>query len=219
MAGQKREDSYRRLAGPAYGEIVEKKSRFIAAAAPVSSEEEALAFLESVRRKYYDARHHCYAYLIRENGMLERFSDDGEPGGTAGRPMLEVLRGAGLSDTAAVVTRYFGGVLLGTGGLVRAYTQALQAALENAETVTVRYGARYLVTADYTLAGKLQYLFAGHGAVIEDTVYTDKVEFYLFVPFDMEERLKKEIVEQAAAKVKTKRLEYAWRPEKEGGGR
>ena len=111
------------------GEITEKKSRFIADIRPVSTEEEALAFIEEIRKKYWDARHHCYAYILGERGQQSRCSDDGEPSQTAGRPMLDVLTGEGLTDVCAVVTRYFGGTLLGTGGLVRAYSGAVKEGL------------------------------------------------------------------------------------------
>ena len=114
------------------GEYEEKKSRFIANIAPVSSEAEAVSFIESIRKKYYDARHHCTAFIIGRNKEVTRCSDDGEPSGTAGKPILEVLLGADVTNVAAVVTRYFGGTLLGTGGLVRAYTQAAREAIENA---------------------------------------------------------------------------------------
>ena len=114
------------------GEIVEKKSRFIATVRPVASEEEALAFIEEMKKKYWDARHNCSAFVIGRNQELMRFSDDGEPPGTAGKPMLDVLLGAGLHNTAVVVTRYFGGTLLGTGGLVRAYSGAVQEGLRHA---------------------------------------------------------------------------------------
>ena len=113
------------------GEIVEKKSRFIATLFPVHSEEEAAAFIESMKKKYWDARHNCSAFVLGERAQVTRCSDDGEPSGTAGKPMLEVLLGAEVRNAAVVVTRYFGGTLLGTGGLVRAYTQAVQAGLEN----------------------------------------------------------------------------------------
>ena len=114
-------DSYSTVYTAGTGEIVEKKSRFIAQIFPVSSEEEAFSYLEAVKKEYWDARHHCWAYIIERNPGSERMSDDGEPAGTAGKPILEVLRGKGLTDVFAVVTRYFGGTLLGTGGLVRAY--------------------------------------------------------------------------------------------------
>ena len=109
------------------GELVEKKSRFIATVRPVETEEEALAFIEEMKKKYWDARHNCYVYSVGMNREATRCSDDGEPSGTAGRPMLDVLLGAGIYNAAIVVTRYFGGVLLGTGGLVRAYSGAVQA--------------------------------------------------------------------------------------------
>ena len=194
-------ESYRVLGEMAEGEIVEKKSRFIATLSPADSEQGAIDFIESVRKKHYDARHNCFAFIIGKDGRLERCSDDGEPSGTAGRPMLEILRSAGLRDVAAVVTRYFGGTLLGTGGLVRAYTQAMQAALERCSIVTMRYGIRYHITGDYVLAGKLQYLLAKRQIITENTVYTAKVEFYIIVPFGAEAALEKEITELAAAKI------------------
>lgn len=207
-------ESYRIITEEGYGEIVEKKSRFIATLAPVETEEEALAFIETVRKKYYDARHNCFAFILGENAATERCSDDGEPSGTAGRPMLEVLRGAGLTKVAAVVTRYFGGTLLGTGGLVRAYTQAMQEAVDGCNIVTMRYGIRYRITADYTLTGKLQYLFAKRQITIEDTVYTDKVEFHVLVPFEAEEDMKKDIIEIAAAKAGIEKVEETYYEDK-----
>lgn len=203
-------ESYRMITKEAYGEIVEKKSRFIASLAPVESEEEAIAFVESIRKKYYDARHNCFAFIVGKDARLERCSDDGEPSGTAGRPMLEVIRGAGLTNVAAVVTRYFGGTLLGTGGLARAYTQAVQEAVAGCEIVTMRYGLRYAVTAEYTLAGKLQYLFAKREVRIEDTAYTDKVTFYALVPVKMEASFQKDLTELAAAKIQIEKLESVY---------
>lgn len=214
MEKEKYVESYRIITEEAYGEIVEKKSRFIAALAPASSEEDALAFIEAVRKKHYDARHNCYAFIIGKRAELERCSDDGEPSGTAGRPMLEVLRGAGLTNTVAVVTRYFGGTLLGTGGLARAYTQAMQEAVDACSIVTMRYGVRYAVTADYTLTGKLQHLFLSRGISIEDTVYTDKVAFHILVPAAAEESLKKDMIELAAAKVQIEKQESTYYEER-----
>lgn len=203
-------ESYRMITKEAYGEIVEKKSRFIASLSPVESEEEAIAFIESIRKKYYDARHNCFAFIVGKDARLERCSDDGEPSGTAGRPMLEVIRGAGLTNVAAVVTRYFGGTLLGTGGLARAYTQAVQEAVAGCSIVTMRYGLRYAVTAEYTLAGKLQYLFAKREVRIEDTAYTDKVTFYALVPAEMEKSFQKDLTELAAAKIQIEKLESVY---------
>ncbi len=199
----------RMIRGAGYGEIVEKKSRFIASLQPAASQEEALAFIDDIRRKYYDARHNCFAYLLREEEM-ERYSDDGEPGGTAGRPMLEVLKGEGLTIVAAVVTRYFGGTLLGTGGLVRAYTQAVQQALDHCEIVTMRRGRRYVITVEYALTGKLQHLFGLRQIVTEETVYTDQVTFHILVPDGLEETLQKEITGLASARAKIIKQEEAW---------
>ena len=144
----------------AEAQLVEKKSRFIATVRPVESEEEAAAFIEEMKKKYYDARHNCSAFVIGSNAQLTRSSDDGEPSGTAGRPMLEVLLGSGIRNAAAVVTRYFGGTLLGTGGLVRAYSGVLKQALEQCETARQHYGVRIKIKADYNAVGKIQYLLA-----------------------------------------------------------
>lgn len=209
MEKEKQDGCIRVIGEAGYGEIVEKKSRFLASLAPVGSEEEALAFIDSVRRKYYDARHNCFAFLIRDRG-LERWSDDGEPGGTAGRPMLEVLRGAGLTNVAAVVTRYFGGTLLGTGGLVRAYTQAVQQALADCRIVAMRRGLRYAITADYGLTGKLQYLFAARRMKVEETVYTDQVRFCILAPDGAEGKLEKELTEMTGGKARVEMLGEAW---------
>ena len=139
------------------GEIIEKKSRFIASIRKVESEEEAASFIEEIRKRYYDARHHCNAFVIGTRGEMTRCSDDGEPSGTAGRPMLEVLLGSEIRGIAVVVTRYFGGTLLGTGGLVRAYTQAVQEGLKNCPTAMMKYGKRIQVDTDYNGIGKILY--------------------------------------------------------------
>ena len=131
-------DNYRVLLSGGEGEIVEKKSRFISTIRKCETEEEAVAFIEEMKKKYWDARHNCSAFIIGSRGELTRCSDDGEPSGTAGRPMLEVLTGSGIRNIAVVVTRYFGGTLLGTGGLVRAYTQAVKEGLDHCETGIMR---------------------------------------------------------------------------------
>lgn len=182
------------------GEIVEKKSRFIATVAPVESEEEAATFIESVKKKYYDARHNCPAFVIGKNKELTRCSDDGEPGGTAGKPILEVLLGAGITNTAIVVTRYFGGTLLGTGGLVRAYTQAAQEGIAASGIATMRYGATMRIQADYTDLGKIQHLLGNKEIPILFSDYTDKVELTVQVPEEMAEGLRKELTESTGAR-------------------
>ena len=126
------ESEYKIVYAGGEAQIIEKKSRFIATVLPVETEEEALAFIESLRKKYWDATHNCYAYVVGERNEIQRCSDDGEPSGTAGRPMMDVLAGAGVHNAAVVVTRYFGGTLLGTGGLVRAYSGAVREALKAA---------------------------------------------------------------------------------------
>lgn len=177
------------------GEIVEKKSRFIADVQAVSTEEEATAFVEAQKKRYWDARHHCYAYILGEQGQILRFSDDGEPSGTAGRPILEVLTGSGIRNLVLVVTRYFGGTLLGTGGLVRAYTQAAQAGLAACQTATMRYGHELTVETDYNGIGKLQYLLGQRGIPIEESTYTEQVIMVCRVPLEEKDGLLKEITE------------------------
>lgn len=179
-------------------EIVEKKSRFIAGVQAVCTEEEACAYIEARRKRYWDARHHCYAYILGEQGQTLRFSDDGEPSGTAGRPILEVLTGSGIRNLALVVTRYFGGTLLGTGGLVRAYTRAAQAGLAACRTAIMRYGHELTVETDYNGIGKLQYLLGQRGIPIEEAVYTQQVTLVCRVPYEEKVGLLKEITEATA---------------------
>ena len=177
------------------GEITEKKSRFIANVAPVASEEEVLELLEAARKKYWDARHNCFAYVIGERGELKRFSDDGEPNGTAGKPILEVLSGEGVTNAAIVVTRYFGGTLLGTGGLVRAYGAAAKEGLSASAVINKIPGMRLSITTDYTGLGKIQYLLGQRGITVLDTVYTDKVEMEALVSLKEGAAVKVEITE------------------------
>ena len=166
------------------GEIVEKKSRFIAEVHPVTSEEEAMEILEQTRKQYWDARHHCWAYIIGRNPAAERMSDDGEPAGTAGKPILEVIRGRELTNVLVIVTRYFGGTLLGTGGLVRAYTAATIEGLKNSESIARIHGVKLGIETNYTDFGKIQYLIANRNLDQLEPVYTDKVEMTVFVPTD-----------------------------------
>lgn len=163
-------------------EIIEKKSRFIATVCPVKNEEEALAFIESMRKKYWNATHNCFAYVIGEHFQVQRCSDDGEPSGTAGKPMLDVLLGEEIHDVVVVVTRYFGGTLLGTGGLVRAYSSSAKEGLLASKVITKMYGQKMTVQTDYTGLGKIQYILGQRGLNILDSVYTDKVELEVLVP-------------------------------------
>ena len=189
------------------GEIEEKKSRFIANLKPVSSEEEAIAFIESMKKKYWDARHNCYAYVLGASAELMRYSDDGEPSGTAGKPMLDVLIAGQFRDIAVVVTRYFGGTLLGTGGLVRAYTQALQAGLENCEIRTMRYGILFRIRTDYNGIGKLQYLLGQKGLTMENADYGQEVTFEVKVLLEDEVSFVKAVTEVTAGKAGIEKLD------------
>ncbi len=161
----------------AYGEaeFTEKRSRFIGYAKPVQTEEQALAFLEEIRAKRWDARHNVYAYRLREGGLM-RYSDAGEPQGTAGMPTLEALTKADITDVALVTTRYFGGILLGTGGLVRAYAKAAQMALQAAGVVTMQMCLKARLLCEYHQHGAAAKLLPQCGAILDDTVYGQDVE-------------------------------------------
>ena len=189
------------------GEIVEKKSRFIATVQPVETEEEAIAFIDSMKKKYWDARHNCSAFVIGSKNELTRCSDDGEPSGTAGRPMLEVLLGQEVHNVAVVVTRYFGGVLLGTGGLVRAYTKAVQEGLVNSEIATLAYGTRVKIETDYNGIGKLQYILGKEGVSILNSEYTDVVTMEVFLLQEQKGNVLKEMTEATAGKCKFEEIE------------
>lgn len=177
------------------GEIVEKKSRFIAEIRPVESEEKATAFIAEVKKKYWDARHHCSAFTIGENNEVARCSDDGEPAQTAGRPMLDVLLGRELHNVCAVVTRYFGGTLLGTGGLVRAYQKATQSGLESSIIIEKQRGILGSIVTDYNGIGKIQYILAQNNIPIADSIYGENVSIQVVVPAQQQEKIEKELIE------------------------
>ena len=193
-------ESYLELVSGGEGEIVEKKSRFIGQIKPVYSEEEAYAFVEQIKKKHYDARHNCFAFSIGDEMPLLRFSDDGEPQGTAGKPILEVINGSGIHNICIVVTRYFGGTLLGTGGLVRAYTDAAKEALVNCETKRKQRIYPIKVTADYADMGKIQYIIESADVRVVDKVFTDEVVFWLEVPVDSKDKLVVAITEASGAR-------------------
>lgn len=171
-------NSYLTIQGRTTAETEEKKSRFITHLCHVETEEEALAFLEEIRELHRMARHNVYAYIIRGSNTSERirYSDDGEPQKTAGLPTLDVLKHAGLSDVIAVTTRYFGGTLLGTGGLVRAYTQTAQKAIQEATLVTISQCIDISIQLPYSLYDQTSRALEDFGAKIIDTAYTDSVE-------------------------------------------
>lgn len=211
--------NYRTVYQGGEGEIVEKKSRFIATVIPAAEEEEALAFIEAMNKKYWNATHNCFAYVIGERNEIQRCSDDGEPSGTAGKPMLDVLLGEELHNTAVVVTRYFGGTLLGTGGLVRAYSSAVKAGLASSVIITKKQGIKLEIITEYTGLGKIQYILAEKGMTVLDTLYTDKVEMTVLVPAWELEGLKAAIMEGINGRVRMEEGETCYYAEIEGKNR
>ncbi|MBN1037938.1 YigZ family protein [Clostridium cagae] len=179
----------------------EKKSEFIGYAKRVESEEEAKAFVNEIKNMHKQARHNCWAYVIGKNMNIQRYSDDGEPQGTAGIPILEVMKKSGITDCAVVVTRYFGGVLLGTGGLTRAYTKGASISIKSAGIVEKVVGLKLTLEMDYDLFGKVQYICAQNLWHIEETEYTDKVIVHILAEKDIIENMEKEMIECSSGKI------------------
>ena len=201
MAEINKVSNYKTVYRGGTAEIVEKKSRFIAHSAHVESEEEALAFIEQIKKQYWDARHNCHAFSVGVTNETARCSDDGEPAQTAGKPMLDVLMGQQLKNTVVVLTRYFGGTLLGTGGLVRAYSAAVQEGLKESLIIEKFLCRRVRMSMDYTMLGKMQYLAAKLNLMILDTLYTEGVEMQLLVPDTQYAAFIKEVTEASNGKV------------------
>lgn len=174
--------AYKTLLQEASAQIEEKKSKFIAIIRPIKTEQEMTEFVAEIKKKYWDARHHCQAYILGRKQELVRFNDDKEPSGTAGKPMLDVLLGEGLCDVGAIVIRYFGGILLGTGGLVRAYSKAVSDALAAADILEKKVGVLKYIETDYAGLGKIQYIAGKNRVYIADTEYTDKVKIKILIP-------------------------------------
>lgn len=188
-------------------EIVEKKSRFIANIAAVSSEEEAIEFIEKIKKKYYDARHNCYVYIIGDKGDKKKCSDDGEPQRSAGMPMMEVLENQGYFDIVVVVTRYFGGTLLGVGGLIRAYQGAVIEGLNASVSGEIHEGFRAKYRFGYDFYGKIKYIAESENIVIEDTLFDETVTISLIFNDSESERLQKKLVEETNANIERLLLE------------
>lgn len=186
--------SYKTVSGAAETLLTEKKSKFISNVKPVETEEEALEFLASIKKKYSDATHNVYAYIIDENNIF-RYSDDGEPGGTAGMPVLDTIRKEGIVDVIVVVTRYFGGTLLGTGGLVHAYGASAKQGLLEAGIVTRTLCNIVEIRCDYTLVGKIQYKISSENYILEDTVYDNEVTFKICCKIEDTEKLIDEMID------------------------
>lgn len=191
-------------------EIVEKKSRFIATVQPVKSEEEALEFIEKMKKQYWNATHNCYAYVLGEHFQTQRCSDDGEPQGTAGKPMLDVLLGEEIHDVAVVVTRYFGGTLLGTGGLVRAYSKSVQEGLSASKIITKKYGHKLMIDTDYTGLGKIQYILGQRGLTILNSEYTEKVGIEVLLPAEELDSVMAEITEGTNGQAHMEKGDACW---------
>lgn len=176
----------------------EKKSIFIGHVKRAETEEEAKAFIQEIKSRYRDARHNCYAYIIGENMGVQRYSDDGEPQGTAGIPILEIIKKNGITDAVVVVTRYFGGILLGTGGLVRAYSKATTMAIKEGNIVLKVMGVPLYITVSYELIGKLQYIFENKKWFIENMEYTDKVRILINSELTILEEIKTAVTEASS---------------------
>ena len=193
-------ENYRTVTKNAQAEFVEKKSRFIAYVRKVSTEDEARAFIEEIKKKHWDATHNVFAYQVGESSEIQRFSDDGEPQGTAGMPVLNVLKGGELKNTAIVVTRYFGGTLLGTGGLVRAYGRAASLGVEAAGISEMVLMKRYRIQADYSLFGKIEYYIQTEGFPLENVSYTDTVTAEVLIEPQQENGFLKKLSETASGR-------------------
>jgi uncharacterized YigZ family protein len=195
--------AYITVKGHGQAEIIIRKSRFMASVAPVRSEEEAWAFINQVRTVHAEATHNCFAF---KSGSAQRMSDDGEPSGTAGRPIFDVLDKQGLSDTVIVVTRYFGGILLGAGGLVRAYSQAAVAGVEAAGTAQAFAALDLTVSLDYSLVGKVQYLLQHCGGLILDQQFDQEVTIRCRILTPAASGLESDLAEVSAGRIRVERL-------------
>ncbi|MDD6021251.1 MAG: YigZ family protein [Oscillospiraceae bacterium] len=192
-------NEYKTVEFSADDSFVEKRSRFIGYARPVKTNEEAVAFINEIKSNHWDATHNVYAYVLRD-GQIRRYSDDGEPQGTAGIPVLDVLIKEGLTDVAVVVTRYFGGVLLGTGGLVRAYSHSAKIAVTAANIITMSLCCEVIVRTDYNFYGRLNSLIPECGGAVENTQFTDSVEVSFIIPKENVEAFSKKLTDAGNGK-------------------
>lgn len=195
---------YRTLRNEGSSEFTEKKSVFIGSGRRVETEEEARAFIDKVRSTYKEARHHVYAYSLGENENVQRYSDDGEPQGTGGLPVLDVIRKSGLRNSVIVVTRYFGGVLLGASGLTRAYIRGAADAIGACGTIEKVYGNEVKVRIAYDLLGKFQHILREDGIHIEDTSYAEDVEITLYLEEDRMALLTARLTEAASGRLEVR---------------
>ena len=204
-------ESYLVPFGPGEAEFVEKRSRFIGQVWPVDSEEEARRRIEETRRRHHDARHNCWCYVLRDGNVL-RYSDDGEPQGTAGQPMLNVFLKEGVTNVCCVVTRYFGGILLGAGGLTRAYGGTAKLALDAAGVSRMRLWSTLAVPCSYALYERMRLLTEQSGGVIADTDFGTDVVLSVLMPSELVERFRANVTELSAGSVEVLVEEEAFRP-------
>lgn len=200
---------YKTIADRCEARFIEKKSEFIAYLAPVETEEQAVEFINEIRAAHRKATHNCYAYILRGNGIA-RHSDDGEPSGTAGVPIYEVLRKERLTDVACVVTRYFGGVLLGAGGLVRAYTRGAKDAVDTAKIKVMAFSERLELSVDYSLYGRLPQIFAEYDVRVSSEDFADTVTISVFVREELAEKLKEKLIDSCNGKIVVENAQKIW---------
>ena len=192
-------NTYKTVRGFAFDELVEKRSRFIGYCKPVKTQDEAIAFINEIKSKHWDARHNVYAYVIRDEG-ISRYSDDNEPQGTAGIPVLDSIRKRGITDCVVVVTRYFGGVLLGAGGLVRAYSAAAKLGIDAAGEMEMEMCSVCTLTCSYTMYGKIPALVARSRGSIDDSDFADEVSIRFHLPEDELSAFNKALSEESSGK-------------------
>ncbi|MDD3400635.1 MAG: YigZ family protein [Eubacteriales bacterium] len=214
MQGSPSLKDYKTVSDQSEIEIVISKSRFIGRCYPCSSEDDAISIIDSIRKKHWDASHNCFAYSIGSRGERARFSDDGEPSGTAGAPMMEAIRNLGVTNVLCVVTRYFGGILLGTGGLVRAYGRCCADTVRNANIVNMIEHEEYAFIMPYPMWAKLSDMFAYYGT-IQETDFSDVVKVKVWIPAFTSEMFLHEVSERTDAKVLGERMAVSYRPYRE----
>ena len=202
--------SYKTLMKRGCDEFIVNKSRFIGYGAPAETEEEALAFLAEIRKKHADATHNCYAYIIGRNMGVMRYSDDGEPGGTAGMPIIEVMKNRGVVNACVVVTRYFGGVLLGTGGLVRAYTQGAVTAIDACGIGVMHPTARYMMDVPYPMLSRVEYFLKSAPVIVEDKNFSDVITLTLLVKCADEDKLLADLTQLSEGRLEPMRFDETY---------
>lgn len=210
------EKAYKTIFKYGEDEIIINKSRFIGYARPIETEEEALEFIEEIKKQHRDATHNVYAYVVGETSNIQRFNDDGEPSGTAGIPALEVIKKEDLRNVVVVVTRYFGGTKLGAGGLIRAYTRGCKIGLEAAQIIDMIPHMKFKISIDYTAYGKIENHLINSTYIVDDSIFEEKVNIYLYVNTEEIESFHKEIMNLTSGEVEIQEIEIEHIPIKKG---